>query len=95
MMKCGFEEKECTEACKHFNTCTRNPGNNAKSTNPLELMGKIQIALASMEAEAEFCHSLSESFADVGFYDESRMMLLKEEVFRDCIGMIKEDLGMV
>lgn len=25
-MKCGFErEKECTEECKYFNTCTRNP----------------------------------------------------------------------
>lgn len=26
MMKCGFEnQKECTDACKHFNTCARNP----------------------------------------------------------------------
>lgn len=26
-MKCGFykEDKECTEECKYFNTCTRNP----------------------------------------------------------------------
>ena len=22
-MKCGFEHKECTEDCKHFNTCAR------------------------------------------------------------------------
>lgn len=24
-MQCGFEEKECTEECKYFITCTRNP----------------------------------------------------------------------
>lgn len=24
-MKCGFEDKECTEKCKYFNTCARNP----------------------------------------------------------------------
>lgn len=24
-MKCGFEEKECTEKCKYFHTCVRNP----------------------------------------------------------------------
>ncbi len=26
-MKCGFEDKECTEKCKYFNTCTRNEHN--------------------------------------------------------------------
>lgn len=24
-MKCGFEEKECTDKCSYFNTCARNP----------------------------------------------------------------------
>ncbi len=24
-MKCAFEEKECNEQCKYFNTCARNP----------------------------------------------------------------------
>lgn len=23
--QCGFEYKECTEKCKYFNTCARNP----------------------------------------------------------------------
>ena len=95
MMKCGFEDKECNETCKYFNTCTRNPENNAKSITPLEVMGKIRISLASMEAEADFFHSIAESFSEVGLYDAERIMLVKEEAFRDCVGMIKEDLGMV
>lgn len=24
-MKCGFEYKECTEKCRFFETCARNP----------------------------------------------------------------------
>ena len=24
-MKCGFENKECTDRCKYFQTCSRNP----------------------------------------------------------------------
>lgn len=34
MMKCGFEDwKECTEKCKYFNTCARNPVRNEEEEN--------------------------------------------------------------
>ena len=25
ILKCGFEPKDCTKACKYYETCTRNP----------------------------------------------------------------------
>lgn len=30
-MKCGFEYKECTEKCRFFETCARNPHRDEKT----------------------------------------------------------------
>ena len=61
----------------------------------LERMQKLQITLANLEAEAEFCHNVSHQMENDKMYEAASKMLVKEEAFRGCIGMIKEDLGLM
>ena len=63
-------------------------------TNEDFLMEKLKISLASMEAEAIHCLSVTKEMQDKGMYESALIMLAKEEAFRACISMIKEDLGL-
>jgi hypothetical protein len=90
-MQCGFSKtkKECNDKCRYFNTCTRNP---VKYSNIVE---KIQVVITSLEAEADFCHSVAEHFERTKKYEEATRIRIKEETFRDCVSMLKEELGLM
>ena len=64
-----------------------------KAVQALEHAKKINIVLASLEAEAEFCHNVAFQMECDKMDDAAGKMRVKEEAFLASIAMIREDLG--
>lgn len=64
------------------------------ATNEDFLMEKLKISLASMEAEAKKCCEIAKEMFDKAKYETAATMFMRADVYRECISMIKEDLGL-
>ena len=93
-MQCEYEDKECNEKCRDFNTCTRNTCT-VNPCKPINVLEKIKVVLTSLEDEADFCHQVAEYMDNDKMYESAGRMKVKEDAYRECISMIKEELGMV
>lgn len=63
-----------------------------KAVQALEQARKIKIVLASLEAEAEFCHEMVWQMECDKMHLAAGRMRVKEEAFLACISMIREEL---
>lgn len=73
-MECGFyqENKECTEECRYFETCTRNPHREVKKMATISQ----PIVIDGIELATKAIRGITCSFPDKPEYEEG---------FRDCL----------